>query len=57
MPLAQARFAFPPRRFGCAPARLIAAPPRPQALGLGDDLKLFATTFAGGFLFVSLLIA
>ena len=24
---------------------------------LGDDLKLFATTFAGGFLFVTLLIA
>jgi hypothetical protein len=28
----------------------------PDAPGLGDDLKLFATTFLAGFLFVSILI-
>ena len=37
-----------------APARAIAVP---QAAGASDDLRLFATTFAAGFLFVFLIIA
>ena len=42
------------------PLRFGRREPRPTELsadvsgGLGDDLKLFATTFAAGFLFVSL---
>ena len=57
MQLARFRFAFAPRRFGRGPARIIAPPYEPVALALRDELKLFATTFAAGFLFVSLLIA
>ena len=37
-----------------APARAIAVPP---PAGASDDLRLFATTFAAGFLFVFLIIA
>ena len=55
MQLARPPIARDPRRFGKAGARAVAAAV-PQA-ALGDDLKLFATTFAAGFLFVSLLIA
>ncbi len=43
------------RRFGRGPMWNTAAPPAQPAIS--DDLKLFATTFAGGFLFVSLLLA
>ena len=39
-------------RRGARPAR--SAPARRRA---SDDLKLFATTFAGGFLFVTVLLA
>ena len=44
-----------PRRFGrapipCAEAQTLRAPT------LGNDLRLFAITFAAGFLFVSILI-
>ena len=43
-----------PRRFGRRPALLIAVEaPGPS---VSDDLKLFALTFLGGFLFVSVLI-
>ena len=44
-----------PRRFGRAGARAVCAAAAPPALN--SDLKLFATTFAAGFLFVSVLIA
>lgn len=57
MQLARSRYAFARRRFGCGPAWVLAAPAAPPALTLSDDAKLFATTFAGGFLFVSLLLA
>ncbi|MEA3068311.1 MAG: hypothetical protein QOK41_1718 [Sphingomonadales bacterium] len=43
------------RRFGRGPARVLAVPAA-AAPGLFDDLKLFATTFLAGFLFVSILI-
>ena len=47
---------FHSRRFGrrapfVAPAQPVRAP------AISDDLRLFAATFAGGFLFVSILIA
>jgi hypothetical protein len=47
--------AMDPRRFGKAPAPRAEAQPQPAAT-LGDDLRLFAITFAAGFLFVSILI-
>ena len=45
------------RRFGRGRTWADCAPPAPPPFALADELKLFATTFAGGFLFVSLLIA
>ena len=44
-----------PLLFGRGPARLLGegVEPKPR---LSDDLKLFAATFAAGFLFVSILI-
>jgi hypothetical protein len=44
-----------PRRFGKGQARAAASAAEPIAI-LTDDLKLFAATFLGGFLFVSILI-
>jgi hypothetical protein len=57
MQLAQHRFALSPRRFGRGPVWITEAPPQPASFRLSDDVKLFASTFAGGFLFVSLLLA
>ena len=55
MYLARPGIARDPRRFGRAVARTVSlAEPRPA---IGDDIKLFAMTFAAGFLFVSVLIA
>ncbi len=55
MQLARPPFALDPRAFGKGRRRVLdgghSAPSR-----LADDLKLFATTFAAGFLFVSILI-
>ena len=54
-----AAFSVDPRRFGrrrayqVAEARTAPAP----APTLGEDVRLFATTFAGGFLFVFLMVA
>ena len=45
------------RRFGRGPMRTTCAPPEAPAIALSDDFRLFATTFASGFLFVSLLLA
>ena len=54
MQLARPAHALDPRRFGRrSVAVAVAAPARPA---LSDDLKLFAVTFAAGFLFVSILI-
>lgn len=55
MDIGRPAFATHPLAFGRrgTAAAVDAAPPRRA----GDDLRLFATTFAGGFLFVSLFLA
>ena len=56
MQLARPAFAIDPRRFGKGRAReLSTAPVAPGTFS--NDLKLFATTFLAGFLFVSILIS
>ena len=45
-----------PRRFGRGQMRVF-EPAETVAWRLSDDAKLFATTFAAGFLFVSIFIA
>ncbi|QNM82988.1 hypothetical protein H8M03_01075 [Sphingomonas sabuli] len=50
-----------PPRFGRSRSRLLAAQPVEPAIerkgwGLSDDARLYAQTFAAGFLFVSILI-
>jgi hypothetical protein len=47
--------ALPQSRFARGPARP-AAEVEPEQRGVGDDFRLFAATFAAGFLFVSILI-
>jgi hypothetical protein len=54
MQLERPAFAPDPRRFGRRTA--VVAVAMPQAPAISDDLKLFAMTFLGGFLFVSVLI-
>ena len=48
-------FASHPFRFGRGPAWLVGELPVSRTK-VSDDLKLFAVTFAAGFLFVSILI-
>jgi hypothetical protein len=48
-------FAPHPKLFGRGPSR-VAAEVAQGGFRLGDDLKLFATTFVAGFIFVSILI-
>ncbi len=55
MQLNRPAFAPHPFRFGRGPVRRGARDVDARA-SLGDDLKLFATTFVAGFLFVSILI-
>ncbi|MEO7277419.1 MAG: hypothetical protein ABIW33_05295 [Sphingomicrobium sp.] len=59
MDLARPVIALDPRRFGRG--RMLdlgASTPATEPLAwLSDDLKLFATTFAAGFIFVSVFIA
>jgi hypothetical protein len=55
MQLARRIVAADPRMFGRGPKRLFEA--KPAASGISADLKLFATTFVAGFVFVSILIA
>jgi hypothetical protein len=60
MQLARTARAVHPRQFGRGPRRLLGrelqpACPAPRA-SMSDDLKLFATTFAAGFVFVSVFI-
>ncbi|HEY8592959.1 MAG TPA: hypothetical protein VIL42_08880 [Sphingomicrobium sp.] len=56
MQAARPLFAMHPLRFGRGPVRVLAAAEPASGSGIGGDLKLFATTFAAGFLFVSILI-
>jgi hypothetical protein len=55
MQLARRIVAADPRMFGRGPNRLLDA--GQSASGISADLKLFATTFVAGFVFVSILIA
>ena len=55
MQLARPAIALDPKRFGKARVRDLSAI-LPQESGLSADIKLFATTFIAGFLFVSILI-
>jgi hypothetical protein len=54
MSFSRPAFALSQRRFGRGPVRALEAPvPAPAWL---DDVRLFAVTFAAGFLFVTILI-
>ena len=55
MSFSRPAFAFSQRRFGRGPVRAMAVATTKQS-SLVDDLRLFAATFAAGFLFVSILI-
>jgi hypothetical protein len=55
MQLARPVIASHPHLFGRGPIRELAAPAIPSPV-VSDDLKLFASTFVVGFLFVSVLI-
>ena len=56
MQLARSASAVHPRRFGRGPRKQL-EPTGRTASPISDDLKLFATTFAAGFIFVSVLLA
>jgi hypothetical protein len=56
MQFARTASAIHPRRFGRGPVRDLEQN-TPVVASIGDDLKLFATTFAAGFIFVSVLLA
>ena len=56
MQLARSASAIHPRSFGRGPRKELGAF-QPAAPSASDDLKLFATTFAAGFVFVSVLLA
>ena len=53
MQLARSGIALDPRRFGRAVIQVTSIAPTAAS----SDLRLFATTFAAGFLFVSVFIA
>jgi hypothetical protein len=55
MQLARSTVAADPRMFGRGPRRVLDHAPR--ASTISTDLRLFATTFVAGFIFVSVLIA
>jgi hypothetical protein len=55
MRFARPAFAIDQRRFGRRAFFLFDAPPQP--LSMSDDLRLFAATFLGGFLFMGILLA
>ena len=55
MQLLRPAFAQHPLRFGRGPVRVVERPVE-RATALSSDIKLFAATFAAGFLFVSIVI-
>ena len=55
MSFSRPAFALAQRRFGRGPVRAVAAVAGDSS-GFSEDLRLFAATFAAGFLFVSILI-
>ena len=56
MSFSRPTFALSQRRFGRGPLRALEDPATAMPSAWMDDLKLFAGTFAAGFLFVSILI-
>ena len=56
MQLARSASAVHPRHFGRGPVRDL-EPALPAPSLFSNDLKLFATTFAAGFVFVSVFLA
>jgi len=50
-------FAQPVASFGRRPPPIVLCDERRDSIGLADDFRLFALTFAGGFLFVSVYLA
>lgn len=56
MQLARSVSAVHPRQFGRGPRKVLELS-QSSARPISDDLKLFATTFAAGFIFVSVLLA
>jgi hypothetical protein len=57
MQLVRPPHAMHPRLFGRGRVRLMhEAAPGSGGLSIGPDLRLFATTFVAGFLFVSILL-
>ena len=56
MQLTRPAFALDPKSFGRGRVRELSGS-EPVAPAMGSELKLFATTFLAGFLFVSILIA
>jgi hypothetical protein len=56
MQLVRPAFAMDPRYFGKGRFWDLSVPPEKRA-AISADVKLFATTFAAGFLFVSILIS
>jgi hypothetical protein len=57
MQLARPAIAIDPRRFGRGRQLDLGPAPVEAAPSLGDDLKLFLTTMAAGFIFVSVVFA
>ena len=57
MQLARPAIAIDPRRFGRGRRLVDALPVRPLPPIFSADVKLFATTFFAGFLFVSVFLA
>jgi hypothetical protein len=55
MHLARSGIALDPRRFGRSRAWQVSA--SEMRASVSDEVKLFASTFVGGFVFVSLLLA
>lgn len=54
----RAPIAADPRHFGRGLLRELSAPAvRARSFRLSDDVKLFATTFLAGFVFISVLLA
>jgi hypothetical protein len=45
-----------PRAFGRGPRFVLASAAKAKPVSIGDDLRLFAMTFAAGFLFVSIFL-
>ena len=55
MHIGRPSFAMDPKLFGKGPLRELSTT-TPAGFSLSSDLKLFATTFVAGFVFVSILI-